>query len=114
MKKTPDSPTATIREDSASDNDKVRFVVSGTLGFDTVPDLMKQAMRLFTPFDSVVVDFSGVDNCNSAGLAVVLEIAKEMRQKNKSVCFQSLPEQIHTFARAYSIDKEFSESGLLC
>lgn len=114
MKKTPDSPTATISKVDASDNGKGHFVVSGTLGFDTVPDLMKQAKRMLTPFESVVVDFSGVDNCNSAGLAVVLEMAKEMRQKNKSICFQSLPEQIHTFARAYSINKEFSESGLIC
>lgn len=114
MKKSTASAPATIREDSAGDHGKARFVVSGTLGFDTVPELMKQARRLFTPHDAIVVDFSGVDNCNSAGLAIVLEIAKDMRQKNKSVCFQSLPEQIHTFARAYSIEKEFSESGLLC
>jgi len=114
LKKTPDIPTATIREVSASQNDKGRFVVSGTISFDTAPDLMKQAKRLFAPFDSVVVDFSDVDNCNSAGLAVVLEIVKQMRQQNKSVCFQSLPEQIHTFARAYSIEKEFSQSDLLC
>ena len=114
MNKTPDSPTVTIREISASQNDKGHFVVSGTLGFDTAPELMKQARRLFAPFQSVVVDFSGVDHCNSTGLAVVLEMAKQMRQQNKSVCFQSLPEQIHTFARAYSIEKEFSQSGLLC
>ena len=114
MKKTPDSPTATIREINASQNDKGHFAVSGTLVFDTAPGLMKQARKLFTPFKSVVVDFSGVDHCNSAGLAVVLEIAQQMRQQNKSVCFHSLPEQIHTFARAYSIDKEFSQSGLLC
>jgi len=114
LKKTPDFPAATIREASASQNDKGCFVVSGTLGFDTAPDLMKQAWRLFAPFDSIVVDFSGVDNCNSAGLAIVLEIAKHMQQQNKTVCFQSLPEQIYTFARAYSIEKEFSQSGLLC
>ncbi len=114
MIKAPDSPAATIRAASASQDDKGHFVVSGTLGFDTAPDLMKQAWRLFAPFDSVVVDFSGVDNCNSVGLAIVLEIAKHMRQQNKSVCFQSLPEQISTFARAYSIEKEFSQSDLLC
>ena len=114
MKKTPDSPIAKIRETSTSQNDKGHFVVSGTLGFDTAPGLMKQARQLFTPFKSVVVDFSGVDHCNSAGLALVLEIAKQMQQQNKSVCFQSLPEKIHTFARAYGIEKEFSQSGLLC
>lgn len=114
MKKTPDYPTATIRETGDGQDDKGRFVVSGTLGFDTAPDLMKQAWRLFAPFDSIVVDFSGVENCNSAGLAVVLEIVKRMRQQNKSVCFKSLPEQICTFARAYSIEKEFAQLDLLC
>ena len=69
---------------------------------------------MFAPLNSVVIDFSGVENCNSAGLAVILEIAKLMRQQNKTVCFQSIPEDIHTFARAYSIEKEFSQSGLLC
>ena len=91
MIKKPDFPAATIREASASQNGKGHFVVSGTLGFDNAPDLMKQAWRLFAPFDSIVVDFSGVDNCNSAGLAIVLEIAKHMQQQNKTVCFQSLP-----------------------
>jgi phospholipid transport system transporter-binding protein len=114
LKKKPDYPTATIRETSEGQDDKGRFVVSGTLGFDTAPDLMKQAWRLFEPFDSIVVDFSGVENCNSAGLAVVLEIVKHMRQQNKSVCFQSLPDQVCTFARAYSIEKEFSQLDLLC
>ena len=114
MKKTPDFPTATIREANAGQDGKGHFAVSGTLGFDTAPDLMKQAWRLFAPFDSVVVDFSGVEHCNSAGLAVVLEIVKRMRQQNKSVCFQSLPDQICTFARAYSIEKEFSQLDLLC
>jgi ABC-type transporter Mla MlaB component len=114
LKKTPDSPTATIRPVNDSSSDKAYFVVSGILGFDTVPGLMKQAVRLFASCDAAVVDFSGVENCNSAGLAVILEIARLMRQQNKAVCFKSLPEQIYTFARAYSIEKELSQSGLLC
>lgn len=114
MKKSSDTPGATISAVGAAQEGRACFLVSGTLGFDTVPDLMKQAFRLFAPYDSVVIDFSGVDSCNSTGLAVILEIAKQMRQQNKTVCFQSIPEDIHTFARAYSIDKEFSQSGLLC
>ena len=114
MKKSPDAPGATISAVGAARQDRGCFLVSGTIGFDTVPDLMKQALSLFTPYESVVIDFSGVENCNSAGLAVILEIARQMRQQNKTVCFQSIPEDIHTFARAYSIEKEFSQSGLLC
>lgn len=114
MKQSPDSPSATIQAVTGGDEEKARFVISGTLVFDTVPDLMKQANRLFAAFDSVVVDFSQVQSCNSAGLAVILHIAREMRQQNKSVCFQSIPEQIHIFARAYSVEKELAQSGLLC
>ena len=114
MNKKSDPATATIRAAGNSTNEEGRFIISGTLGFDTAPDLMKQAKRLFTSVDAVVIDFSGVDNCNSAGLAVVIEIAKTMRKQNKTVCFRSLPEQIRTFARAYSVEKELSEAGILC
>ena len=90
------------------------FKVSGVLDFDTVPAMMKNAQRLFSSVGSATVDFSQVENCNSAGLAVVLEMARIMRQQNKSICFVSLPEQIKTFARAYSVEKELEEAGLLC
>lgn len=109
-----DSPGATISAVDSSEKDKGCFLVTGTLGFDSVPELMKQALSLFAPFDSVVVDFSGVDHCNSAGLAIILEFARQMRQQDKTICFKSIPEDIYTFARAYSIEKEFSQSGLLC
>jgi len=114
LKKTPDSPTATIEAVSASQDDKGRFLVRGTLGFETVPEIMKQAKRLFAAVDSAVVDLSAVESCNSAGLAVILEMVRHMQQQNKTVCFQSVPEQIHTFARAYSVEKELSQAGLLC
>jgi phospholipid transport system transporter-binding protein len=114
LKQAQAAPTASIQAVSAGQDDKGRFLVSGALVFDTVPDLMKQARRLFAPVDTVVVDFSEVEHCNSAGLAVILEMARELQQQNKTVCFQSVPEQIHTFARAYSVDEELSEAGLLC
>ena len=114
MSKKSDPATATIRAAGNGNGEEGRFIISGTLGFDTAPDLMKQAKRLFTSVDAVEIDFSGVENCNSAGLAVVIEIAKTMRQQNKTVCFRSLPEQIRTFARAYSVERELSEAGILC
>ncbi len=114
MKQISDRPSATIQAVSANQDDKGRFLVSGTLEFDTVPAMMKQALRLFASVDTIVVDFSGVDSCNSAGLAVVLEMARLMRQQQKTICFHHLPEQIHTFARAYSVDEKLGEAGLLC
>jgi ABC-type transporter Mla MlaB component len=107
-------PGATIEALSPRQDNKGRFLVSGALSFDTVPDLMKQTERLFATADAVIVDFSGVQNCNSSGLAVILEMARLMRRQNKTICFQSLPQQIHTFARAYSVEKELAQAGLLC
>lgn len=114
MSANPDKTTATIRAADDNSREQGRFIVSGALGFDTVPGLMKQALRLFAGSDAVIVDFSGVKSCNSTGLAVVIEIAREMGRQNKTVCFESLPEHIHTFARAYSVEKELSEAGILC
>ncbi|MGB5520452.1 MAG: STAS domain-containing protein [Gammaproteobacteria bacterium] len=114
MKSAANPPGATIQAVSASQGDNGRFLVSGALVFDTVPELMKQAQRLFATVDRVVVDFSGVQHCNSSGLAVILEMARLMRRQNKTICFQSLPQQIHTFARAYSVDEELAQAGLLC
>lgn len=113
MSARPDSGAATIRAAGNAD-EKGHFIIAGSLGFDSVPDLMKQADRLFASVDSVVVDFSEVVHCNSAGLAVMLEIARRMRLQNKAVCFVSLPERIRTFARAYGVEKDLSEAGLLC
>ena len=114
MKAKPEPRTATIRAENIGSEGEGRFVISGTRGFDTAPDLMKQAERLFRNVEAAVIDFSEVESCNSAGLAVILEIAKMLQQQNKSACFQSMPEKIRTFARAYSVEKELSEAGILC
>ena len=89
-------------------------MISGTLGFDTVPELMKQVKRLCAVSDPVVIDFSGVVGCNSAALALVLEITRMSWQQKKTVCFHSLPEEIRSFARAYSVEKELTDAGILC
>ena len=115
MKKSGNSRIARLETVSTPADGETRVLISGVLDFETVPDLMKQARgSLASAAGSIVVDFSGVHSCNSAGLAVVLEIARLMRQQKKAICFQSLPEQIHTFARAYSVEKALAEAKLLC
>jgi ABC-type transporter Mla MlaB component len=90
-----------------------RFRVDGTLDFDTVPLLMKQARQLFAAADSIQVDFAGVTGCNSAGLALLLEMAREMKRQNKSIQFLNMPKHIRTFAEAYAVAEELEAAGLL-
>ncbi len=109
-----DSAAAAIRAASNSSNSEGRFIVSGTLGFDTVPELVKQVKRQLAAVDSAEIDFSEVVHCNSAALALILEITRMMWQQRKTVWFCSLPEEIRTFARAYSVEKELTNAGILC
>lgn len=90
-----------------------RFRIDGVLDFDTVPGLMKQARQLFSGEDSIHVDFAGVTGCNSAGLALLLEMAREMKQRDKSIQFHNMPDRIRIFAEAYDVADELESAGLL-
>ena len=67
---------------------------------------MKQAETLFENFASAEISFADVQDSNSAGLALLLEMARYMKLKNKTVRFMDLPEQINIVARAYGISAE--------
>ncbi len=89
-----------------SANGRNRFKINGVLNFETVPVLLADALSLLSSSDDIIVDFAGVDDSNSAGLALLLELARQMRSKNKSIHFQSIPEQMSVVARAYGIESE--------
>lgn len=80
--------------------------VRGVLNFETVPALAKEAESLLEKMDNVRVSFAEVEDSNSAGLALLLEMARTMKLNNKSIDFAELPEQIFIVARAYGIDSE--------
>jgi ABC-type transporter Mla MlaB component len=80
--------------------------VEGVLSFETVPALAKEAERLFKKMDNVHVSFAEVKDSNSAGLALLLEMARTMKLNNKSINFAELPEQMLIVARAYDMDSE--------
>ena len=80
--------------------------VKGVLNFDTVPVLMKQAEKIFADFNKVCVDFNEVSSSNSAGLALILEMMRYMKNKNKMISFNNLPDPVNVVVRAYGIDDE--------
>jgi ABC-type transporter Mla MlaB component len=106
------TPATTTTADIAAAGGKL-FRIDGMLDFDTVPLLMKQAHLLFAASDTIQLDFAGVTGCNSAGLALVLEMAREMKRQNKSIQFLNMPQHIRTFAEAYDVADELESAGLL-
>ena len=82
--------------------------VQGVLNFETVPVLAKEAENLLKKMDSIHVNCAEVEDSNSAGLALLLEMTRIAKLDNKSIDFAQLPEQIIIVAQAYGMDSELS------
>jgi ABC-type transporter Mla MlaB component len=94
--------------------DDSRIRVTGELNFDTVPMLIRQVPKLLRSLSGQpVIDCSGVTDCNSASLAFILEINRIMKDRDMPARFESLPEDMTTFARAYDADEELRQAGIL-
>jgi ABC-type transporter Mla MlaB component len=96
-----------------------KFLISGAVDFSTVPDLMKAFVGFFKAYkkpaakqsaaDKVKIDLSPVTDCNSAGLALLLEIDKHARSININVHFENLPDTLLTIAKAYGVESEIRD-----
>ena len=91
-----------------------KYLISGAVDFSTVPELMKRASVFFKDIRqaeqmSIEVDLSQITVCNSAGLALMLEMAKHARLNNITLHFKNIPENLLTIAKAYGIESEVRE-----
>ncbi len=87
-----------------------QYTISGVVDFDTAPDLVQRALNFFKANKSaeskVKIDLSKITECNSAGLAVMFEMAKHAQMKNIELQFEKLPETLLTIAKAYGVEAE--------
>ena len=68
-----------------------RFGVEGTLDFDSVVALVAEGERLFSGPGPVELDLQGVQEANSAGLALLLEWLDIARRRKLVLRFRNLP-----------------------
>jgi ABC-type transporter Mla MlaB component len=107
-----------------------KYLISGVVDFSTVPDLLRQSSVFFTAIApalpayrpsmdistakvadarQITIDLSPVEDCNSAALALMLEIVKNALQKNIEIHFENLPATLLTIAKAYGVENEIRE-----
>jgi len=91
-----------------------QYLVSGVVDFSTAPDLLRRSLVLFgeakgSENRQLMIDLSSVEECNSAALALILEMAKSARQKNIEAHFENLPASLLTIAKAYGVENEIRE-----
>lgn len=94
--------------------DQKRYSITGVVDFSTVPSLMSKVVAIYkigkqSSFMELDIDLSQVTACNSAGLALILEMAKDARANNITLQLEKIPESLLSIARAYGIESEIRE-----
>lgn len=83
------------------------FRINGALTIETAPGLMRQAtevLRGVANGATVEMNLSGVDACDSAAVAVLLEWRREAGRRNWELKFSGLPERLLSIARISDVD----------
>ena len=78
-----------------------KYKISGVLDFDSVPVLMREIKTMLKNKSSASISFSQVEKTNSAGIALLFDIARLMKGKN--IQFTEVPQQMNVVANAYGV-----------
>lgn len=106
----------------------LQYVISGVIDFSTVQVLASKITKICESYKrsastgkkpatevdvdlGVELDFSQVTQCNSAGLALILEMSKTARTNNLALHYKNLPTSLLSIAKAYGVECEIRELG---
>jgi phospholipid transport system transporter-binding protein len=81
-----------------------RFRVSGVLDASTAAEVLEESESRFSQAPRIDVDFTGVGESDSAGLALLIEWLRRARQSGKEIHFANLPAQIEALARISEVE----------
>jgi phospholipid transport system transporter-binding protein len=82
-----------------------RFAIRGAFGFRTVSAILERSRQLFHDVAVIKVDFSGVSEADSAGLALLLEWVSWARSARREMRFFEIPSQIRAVAEISEVDE---------
>ena len=94
--------------------DQKKYSITGVIDFSTVPSLMRKVAAIYksgkqSSLTELDINLSQVTECNSAGLALILEMAKDARANNITLHLEKIPESLLSIAKAYGIESEIRE-----
>ncbi|KKA45265.1 MULTISPECIES: lipid asymmetry maintenance protein MlaB [Salinivibrio] len=74
--------------------DGQQYHLSGRLDRDTVPDFWRQRDQWLPTDTALSLDLSALSRVDSAGMAMLLHLDKQLREKGQQVRYQGVPEQL--------------------
>ncbi len=75
-----------------------RFTLSGRMAFDTAGQILRESEGPFTEHTRIEVDLAGIDETDSAGLALLLEWITWANHTVREIRFTEMPEKITAIA----------------
>ncbi len=89
---------------SLSDLGEGRFALVGAMSFATAERILRQSEQQFEKYTRIEVDFAGVTDADSAGLALLLEWITWANHTVREIRFVSMPERIVAIAKTTEVD----------
>jgi anti-anti-sigma factor len=93
------------------DKSKQYIQVNGELTSKTVMDALSQFTRECKALPTWVIDFTKVTKVDSSAIALLIELKRNARQKNKSVKFIYLPPALLKIAHLSQVENLLTENG---
>ena len=81
-----------------------RFRLAGAMSFDTAERILRESEDKFEEYTRIEVDLSGVDDSDSAGLALLLEWITWAIQTVREIRFVAVPQRITAIARVTEVE----------
>lgn len=81
-----------------------RFEVSGALNAETATSLLDRSEEAFRGATALEIDLANVPEGDSAGLALLIEWLRLAKQRQQTIHFKNVPEQIAALARISEVD----------
>lgn len=81
-----------------------KFALSGIMGFSTADQILRESEGLFEEHTRIAVDLDGVEETDSAGLALLLEWITWANHTVREIRFDNIPEKITAIARTTEIE----------
>lgn len=86
------------------DRGEGRFALSGTMGFRTADQILRESEGLFEEHTRIEVDLAGVTETDSAGLALLLEWITWANHTVREIRFLNTPDKITAIARTTEVE----------
>ena len=83
------------------DGEKIRF--SGDLTMATVNEALRESEALFTQEGPWELDFSGVDDVDSAAVSLLLEWVRQAAQLGHKLRINNLPDNLQCLVKVYGV-----------